>query len=135
MHVICFKLFLKQSFLLCATNSLKLVVKKFVCSSQGGMYVLQLFDFYGASGFTLLWTATWQCVAAAWLFGDQKMYDLIEYMIGYRPIAYFWITWKFAAPLLNIVSLLQCLLKFLHATMKHNCLKLDESQCTASCSS
>ena len=68
------------------------------------MYILQLFDFYGASGFTLLWTATWQCVAASWFYGDQKFYDLIEDMIGYRPTDYFRWCWKYLAPLLNIVS-------------------------------
>ena len=72
------------------------------------MYILQLFDFYGASGFTLLLTATWQSIAVAWFYGDQKFYDLIQEMIGYRPTPYFWLCWKIFAPLLNIVSL--CLL-------------------------
>ena len=71
---------------------------------QGGMYILQLFDFYGASGFTLLWTASWQCIAISWFYGDQKFYDVIEDMIGYRPTSFFRLCWKYFSPLLNLVS-------------------------------
>lgn len=36
---------------------------------QGGMYVFQIFDYYAASGMTLLWMTFWQCVTVAWIFG------------------------------------------------------------------
>ena len=68
------------------------------------MYLLQLFDFYGASGFTLLWTATWQCIGVAWVYGDEKFYDALEAMVGKRPGPYFKICWKYLAPILNTVS-------------------------------
>ena len=68
------------------------------------MYILQLFDFYGASGFTLLWTATWQCIAVAWIYGDEKFYDALESMVGYRPGPYYKICWKYLCPAVNIVS-------------------------------
>ncbi|XP_078484910.1 sodium- and chloride-dependent GABA transporter 2 [Ciona intestinalis] len=80
--------------------------------TRGGMYILQLFDFYGASGFTLLWTATWQCVAIGWFYGDQKFYDVIEDMIGYRPGPYFRICWKYLAPLLNVAILVFNIIKY-----------------------
>ncbi|XP_076811808.1 sodium- and chloride-dependent betaine transporter-like [Clavelina lepadiformis] len=80
--------------------------------TRGGMYILQLFDFYGASGFTLLWTATWQCVAISWFYGDQKFYDVIKDMIGYRPGPYFRICWKFLAPVMNLAIVVFAIIKY-----------------------
>lgn len=80
--------------------------------TEGGMYILQLFDFYGASGFTLLWTATWQCIGVAWVYGDDKFYDALENMVGYRPGPYYRICWKYLAPVLNMAIFLFSIIKY-----------------------
>lgn len=41
---------------------------------QGGMYVFQLFDYYSASGITLLWQAFWECVVVAWVYGETALH-------------------------------------------------------------
>ncbi|XP_060783026.1 sodium- and chloride-dependent creatine transporter 1-like [Neoarius graeffei] len=61
-------------------------------ATQGGMYVFQIFDYYSASGMTLLWQAFWECMVVAWVYGaDRFMNDNIGHMIGYRPLP--WMKW------------------------------------------
>lgn len=79
---------------------------------QGGMYVLQLFDFYGASGFALLWTAGWQCVAIGWFYGNQKFYDCVQDMIGYQPTKFLGICWRYISPSLILAILVFSFIKY-----------------------
>ncbi|XP_076023237.1 sodium- and chloride-dependent creatine transporter 1-like isoform X2 [Genypterus blacodes] len=56
--------------------------------TEGGMYVFQLFDYYSASGITLLWQAFWECVVIAWVYGADRFMDDVARMIGYQPLPY-----------------------------------------------
>ncbi|KAF7240195.1 Sodium- and chloride-dependent creatine transporter 1 [Varanus komodoensis] len=64
------------------------------------MYVFQLFDYYSASGTTLLWQAFWECIVIAWVYGADRFMDDIACMIGYRPFPWMKWCWMFLTPLI-----------------------------------
>uniref|UniRef100_A0A8C9TD74 Transporter n=1 Tax=Scleropages formosus TaxID=113540 RepID=A0A8C9TD74_SCLFO len=70
--------------------------------TEGGMYVFQLFDYYSASGMTLLWQAFWECVVLAWVYGADRFMDDVARMIGYRPLPYMKWCWSYVTPLVCV---------------------------------
>ncbi|XP_069113462.1 sodium- and chloride-dependent GABA transporter 1-like [Argopecten irradians] len=64
---------------------------------QGGMYILQLFDWYIAS-VSLLLIVFLESSVLAWLYGSGNLSEDISVMIGY-PIPKFWqVFWRFITP-------------------------------------
>ena len=76
----------------------------FVFSSQGGIYIFQLFDYYAASGMVLLSFCFFECVAISWFYGISKWYDNVEDMIGRRINPFLKICWVALTPALTLVS-------------------------------
>jgi len=60
-------------------------------------------DFYSASGMSLLWVCFFQTIAIGWFFGAKKFCDCVEQMTGQRPGMFWYLCWKYFAPLVMIV--------------------------------
>ncbi|NXT21877.1 SC6A8 protein, partial [Syrrhaptes paradoxus] len=70
--------------------------------TQGGMYVFQLFDYYSASGITLLWQAFCECMVIARVYGADRFMDDVARMIGYRPLPFMKWCWAVVTPLVCV---------------------------------
>ena len=71
------------------TFSRKVEIKIFINANhdlmQGGAYIFQLMDFYGASGIPILWCCFFQTIAIGWIFGVNKFAGCVEQMTGFKP--------------------------------------------------
>ncbi|KAL8617159.1 hypothetical protein ACOMHN_014329 [Nucella lapillus] len=67
------------------------------CIFQGGIYVLQIMDWYCAT-FSLMLLSLTECVVIAWVYGVNRFYKDIELMIGYQPCMYWKVLWCFITP-------------------------------------
>ncbi|XP_052077275.1 sodium- and chloride-dependent glycine transporter 1-like isoform X1 [Mytilus californianus] len=67
------------------------------CITQGGIYVLQIMDWYCAS-FSLMMISLIECVVIAWIYGTERFFKDIELMIGYQPHAIWHYMWRFVTP-------------------------------------
>ncbi|CAG5120902.1 unnamed protein product, partial [Candidula unifasciata] len=65
--------------------------------TQGGMYVVQLFDNYAAT-YSLLAIGLIECLALSWVYGTDRMFDDIKLMLGKSPSKIWAISWRFVAP-------------------------------------
>ncbi|KAL3886790.1 hypothetical protein ACJMK2_026762 [Sinanodonta woodiana] len=65
--------------------------------SQGGMYILQLFDNYAAT-YSLLIIGLVECLALSWVYGVDRFLTDIESMLGHRPHIMWAYAWKFVSP-------------------------------------
>ena len=69
--------------------------------TRGGIYVFQLFDYYGSSGICLLWTCFFEALVIGWLYGTRRFDDNITNMLGFRIFSGFKICWKYFTPLVT----------------------------------
>lgn len=86
--------------------------------TEGGMYIFQLFDYYGASGLVLLWICLFESLVIGWVFGAEKFVDAIELMTGNRIPIWFALCWKFLSPAVTIGMLLFMFIDF--TPLKYN---------------
>ncbi|KAL1130181.1 hypothetical protein AAG570_013119 [Ranatra chinensis] len=80
--------------------------------TKGGIYVFQLFDFFGASGIVLLWFCFFESVSVAYFYGVDKFYDNISQMIGHRMGPWFKFCWLFITPAVTMGILIFTTLQY-----------------------
>jgi len=75
------------------------------CITQGGIYFLQIMDWY-SSTFSLMILSFTECVVIAWIYGVNRFYKDIELMIGYLPCIWWKICWCVVTPVMILFVLL-----------------------------
>uniref|UniRef100_A0A8C4DJS0 Transporter n=1 Tax=Dicentrarchus labrax TaxID=13489 RepID=A0A8C4DJS0_DICLA len=73
-----------------------------LCITNGGIYVLTLFDKY-AAGTSILFAVLIEAIGVSWFYG-MKFYN-IEKMMGFKPGLYWRLCWKFVSPAFLLDSL------------------------------
>ncbi|XP_034566429.1 sodium- and chloride-dependent GABA transporter 2-like isoform X2 [Notolabrus celidotus] len=81
-------------------------------TTQGGIYVFQLIDYYGANGACILFVSFVQCVAVGWAFGAEQMCDAVKEMTGERPSILFKLCWRYFTPLICMVCFICSFLEY-----------------------
>ncbi|XP_065569166.1 sodium- and chloride-dependent GABA transporter 2-like [Artemia franciscana] len=73
--------------------------------TRGGIYVFQIFDYYSASGFVLLWISLFEALAIGWGYGADQFVKNVQHMIGYKISPWLKLCWKYFTPTLMMVLL------------------------------
>ncbi|XP_075998742.1 sodium- and chloride-dependent GABA transporter 2-like [Genypterus blacodes] len=83
-----------------------------VMTTQGGMYVFQMFDYYACNGACLLFLSVFEALAVGWIFGAENMCNIIEDMTGVRPNPFFKVCWLYLTPLVSLGSFIASLVQY-----------------------
>jgi len=75
------------------------------CITQGGVYFLQIMDWYSAT-FSLMILSFTELIVISWIYGAERFYKDIELMIGHRPCIWWKICWRFITPAIILFVLL-----------------------------
>ncbi|XP_034743592.1 sodium- and chloride-dependent GABA transporter 3-like isoform X2 [Etheostoma cragini] len=80
--------------------------------TEGGIYIFQLIDFYGCTRVSQNFVAVCECLAVGWVFGADRLSNIIEDMTGQRPSVFFKLCWKYFIPLLTLTSFILYLVDY-----------------------
>ncbi|XP_033764407.1 sodium- and chloride-dependent taurine transporter-like [Pecten maximus] len=97
-----FKIFRDHETLTMAFLNLLSFIIGLIFVTQGGMYVLQLVDWYVAS-ISTMFLAFLEVTALAYFYGVNRLYKDIEMMLGYKPCPGWKAFWLVITPLMVLV--------------------------------
>ncbi|KAJ8368942.1 hypothetical protein SKAU_G00089700 [Synaphobranchus kaupii] len=83
-----------------------------VMVTEGGMYVFQLFDYYACNGTCVFFLCVFEVLAMGWLFGAERMTNVIEDMTGERPSLIFKLCWLYFTPLVTLGSFIYSVVEY-----------------------
>ncbi|XP_063350218.1 sodium- and chloride-dependent GABA transporter 2-like [Pelmatolapia mariae] len=83
-----------------------------VMVTEGGMFVFQLFDYYACNGACILFLCVFETLALGWIFGVDKLYDIIKDMTGTRANYFFKLCWLYLTPLVSLGSFICSLIEY-----------------------
>ncbi|XP_076436737.1 sodium- and chloride-dependent GABA transporter 1-like [Babylonia areolata] len=83
---------------------------------QGGMYVVQLVDWFVAA-LSVMIIGFIECLVVGWIYGIPRFGDDIYLMIGRRPPSIFCVFWRYITPLLLLVLLIATFVNYTPPTL------------------
>ncbi|XP_077975721.1 sodium- and chloride-dependent betaine transporter-like [Styela clava] len=79
---------------------------------NGGIYIFEILNLYGASGICILWLAMFETITIGWIYGVDRFYDDVKMMIGYYPPSFFKYCIKYISPTICAVIFVACCVKY-----------------------
>ncbi|XP_054868414.1 sodium- and chloride-dependent GABA transporter 2-like isoform X2 [Amphiprion ocellaris] len=83
-----------------------------VMLTEGGMYVFQMMDYYACNGACILFISVFETLALGWIFGADRLYDIIKDMTGMNANPFFKICWLYLTPLVSLGSFIYSLIEY-----------------------
>ncbi|XP_029963527.1 sodium- and chloride-dependent GABA transporter 2-like [Salarias fasciatus] len=83
-----------------------------VMITEGGMYIFQMFDYYACNGACILFLCVFETLAIGWIFGADRLVDIIKDMAGVRASPFFKICWRYITPLISLGTFICSLVKY-----------------------
>nr|XP_057936992.1 sodium- and chloride-dependent GABA transporter 2-like isoform X3 [Doryrhamphus excisus] len=80
--------------------------------TDGGMYFFQVFDYYACNGACILFLCVFESLAVGWIFGAERLYDIIDNMTGERANPFFKICWCYITPIISLGTFICSLVKY-----------------------
>lgn len=93
--------FIKRKLLITLIVCVTLFLLGISCITQGGIYVLQILDWYCAS-IAVMFLALAEIIGIAWVYGTKRLYSDLELMLGRAPLTMWKPFWLVITPLIII---------------------------------